>query len=84
MSKSTFKNLFYLRKNCVNKEGKASIMIRITVNGEMSQFSCQILLYSFHVKPGTYEVGVIYVRSPELRKLGIKELHLVKAIKMKK
>lgn len=41
------------------------------------------LLYSFHVKPGTYEVGVIYVRSPELRKLGIKELHLVKAIKMK-
>lgn len=42
------------------------------------------LLYSFHVKPGTYEVGVIYVRSPELRKLGIKELHLVKAIKMKK
>ena len=39
MSKSTFKILFYLRKNYVNKEGKASIMIRITVNGEMSQFS---------------------------------------------
>ena len=36
MSKSTFKILFYLRKNYVNKEGKASIMIRITVNGEMS------------------------------------------------
>ena len=35
MSKSTFKILFYLRKNYVNKEGKASIMIRITVNGEM-------------------------------------------------
>ena len=30
MSKSTFKILFYLRKNYVNKEGKASIMIRIT------------------------------------------------------
>ena len=42
------------------------------------------LLYSFHVKPDTYEVGVIYVHSPELRKLGIKELHLVKAIKIKK
>lgn len=41
------------------------------------------LLYSFHVKPGTYEVGVIYVRSPELRKLGIRELHFVKAIKCK-
>ena len=42
------------------------------------------LLYSFHVKPDTYEVGVIYVHSPELRKLGIKELHLVKAIKIKR
>ena len=42
------------------------------------------LLYSFHVKTDTYEVGVIYVHSPELRKLGIKELHLVKAIKIKK
>lgn len=36
------------------------------------------LLYSFHVKPETYEIGVIYVQSPELHKLGIKELHLVK------
>ena len=42
MSKSTFKILFYLRKNYVNKEGKASIMIRITVNGEMSQFSSKL------------------------------------------
>ena len=42
MSKSSFKILFYLRKNYVNKEGKASIMIRITVNGEMSQFSSKL------------------------------------------
>lgn len=42
MSKSTFKILFYLRKNYVNKEGKACIMIRITVNGEISQFSSKL------------------------------------------
>ncbi len=30
MSKSTFRILFYVRKNQVNKEGKASIMIRLT------------------------------------------------------
>ncbi|MFI3290071.1 MAG: site-specific integrase [Rikenellaceae bacterium] len=36
---STFKVLFYLRKNYLNKEGKASIMVRITIGGEMVQFS---------------------------------------------
>ena len=30
MSKSTFKILFYIRKNQVNKEGKSGIMIRLT------------------------------------------------------
>lgn len=42
MSKSTFKILFYLRKNQVNKDGKASIMIRVTINGEVSQFSSKL------------------------------------------
>lgn len=32
--KSTFRVLFYLRKNEVNKNGNSSIMVRITVNGE--------------------------------------------------
>ena len=36
MSKSTFKILFYLRKNYLNKEGKAGIMIRLSLNGEIS------------------------------------------------
>ena len=40
MSKSTFKILFYLRKNYLNKEGKAGIMIRL--NGEISQFSSKL------------------------------------------
>lgn len=42
MSKSTFKILFYLRKNQVNKDGKASIMTRVTVNGDVSQFSTKL------------------------------------------
>lgn len=36
MSKSTFKILFYLRKNQVNKDGKVSIITRLSVNGEVS------------------------------------------------
>ncbi len=42
MSKSTFKILFYLRKNQVNKDGKAGIMVRLSVNGEVSQFSSKL------------------------------------------
>ncbi|MEG0648023.1 MAG: Arm DNA-binding domain-containing protein, partial [Bacteroides sp.] len=39
---STFRVLFYLRRNYVNKEGKASIMIRITISGEVVQFSSKL------------------------------------------
>ena len=42
MSKSTFRILFYLRKNYLNKSGKAGIMIRLTVNGDMVQFSSKL------------------------------------------
>jgi len=39
---STFKILFYIRKNYVNKNGKVGIMIRITLNGEICQFSSKL------------------------------------------
>ncbi|MFR9589912.1 MAG: Arm DNA-binding domain-containing protein [Rikenellaceae bacterium] len=39
---STFRVLFYLRKNYVNKEGKASIMVRLTIGGDMLQFSSKL------------------------------------------
>lgn len=51
MSKSTFRILFYVRKNQVNKEGKASIMIRLTINGNTSQFSSKI-----EVEPELWDV----------------------------
>ena len=40
--RSTFKILFYVRKNYVNKSGKVGIMVRITLNGEISQFSSKL------------------------------------------
>ena len=51
MSKSTFRILFYVRKNQVNKEGKASIMIRLTINGNTSQFSSKL-----EVEPELWDV----------------------------
>ena len=42
MSKSTFTILFYLRKNQVNKGGTSNIMIRLSVNGDVSQFSSKL------------------------------------------
>lgn len=51
MSKSTFKILFYLRKNQVNKEGKVCTMIRLTVNGEVSQFSSKL-----DIEPALWDV----------------------------
>ncbi|MFS2871689.1 site-specific integrase [Phocaeicola dorei] len=52
MSKSTFRILFYIRKNQVNKDGKAGIMIRLTVNGEIAQFSSKL-----DVEPDLWDVN---------------------------
>ena len=51
MSKSTFRILFYVRKNQVNKEGQASIMIRLPINGNPSQFSSKL-----EVEPELWDV----------------------------
>ena len=39
---STFKILFYIRKNYLNKDKKAPIMIRVTINGKMVQFNSKL------------------------------------------
>ncbi len=49
MARSTFKVLFYLKKNNL-KEGKAPIMGRITVNGSLAQFSCKL-----NIKPELWD-----------------------------
>lgn len=42
MNKSTFKILFYIRKNQVNKYGTVCIMVRLTVCGDVTQFSSKL------------------------------------------
>ena len=39
---SKFKVLLYLKKSNLDKEGKAPIMGRITLNNSMAQFSCKL------------------------------------------
>ena len=40
--KSTFKTLFYLKKNEPKKNGHVVIMVRITVDGDQVQFSSKL------------------------------------------
>ena len=42
--RSTFKVLFYLKKNKLNKDGEAPIMARITIDGAVAQFSCKAFI----------------------------------------
>ena len=44
MKKNTFKVLFYLRGNHVNKDGTSAIMIRITIDGEMEQINSKLTI----------------------------------------
>ncbi|MDE5712725.1 MAG: hypothetical protein K2I16_03740 [Muribaculaceae bacterium] len=39
MKKNTFKVMFVIRRNQVNRDGKCSIVIRITVNGEYERLN---------------------------------------------
>ncbi|MDL2255590.1 site-specific integrase [Parabacteroides sp. OttesenSCG-928-K15] len=39
--RSTFKVLFYLKRNEANKKGEVPVMCRITIDGTISQFSCK-------------------------------------------
>ena len=42
--RSTFKVLFYLKKNNLNKNGEAPIMARITIDGAIARFSCKAFI----------------------------------------
>jgi len=42
--KSTFKILFYARKNYVTKNGEVGIMTRISLNGQKTQFSTKLMV----------------------------------------
>lgn len=42
MSRSTFRVLFYLKRNAPKKNGLVPVMCRITVNGKIFQFRCKL------------------------------------------
>lgn len=50
MKRSTFKILFYLKKNNLKPDGKAPVMGRITVNTSIAQFSCKL-----NIKPDLWD-----------------------------
>jgi hypothetical protein len=49
--RSTFKVLFYLKKNSLNKDGEAPIMVRVTIDGTIAQFS-----YKASIRPDLREI----------------------------
>jgi len=60
--KSTYRVLFYLKKNAILKNGKTIIMIRITINGEIAQLSSKL-----QVNPDCWDVktGIVKGRTAE-------------------
>lgn len=44
MRRSTFRILFYLKRNAQKKNGLVPVMCRVTINGEISQFSCKFMV----------------------------------------
>jgi len=52
--RSTFKILFYIKKNAIKSNGQVPVMARITVNGEIAQFSlkCDVNPADWNSKAG--------------------------------
>ena len=58
--RSTFKVLFYLKRNAPKKNGLVPVMCRVTVNGKLSQFSCKL---DVEEKSWNVELGRVSGRS---------------------
>lgn len=58
--RSTFKVLFYLKRNAPKKNGLVPVMCRVTVNGKISQFSCKL---DVEEKSWNVELGRVSGRS---------------------
>lgn len=73
--KSTYRVLFYLKKNAILKNGKTIIMIRITINGEIAQLSSKL-----QVNPDCWDVktGTVKGRTAEANNIN-RQLHNLKS-----
>lgn len=58
--RSTFKVLFYLKRNAPKKNGLVPVMCLVTVNGKLSQFSCKL---DVEEKSWNVELGRVSGRS---------------------
>lgn len=58
--RSTFKTLFYIKKTSVRKDGKAPIMVRITIDGQDIVFSSKLF-----VNPTIWKNGAASGKSVE-------------------
>ena len=58
--RSTFKVLFYLKRNAPKKNGLIPVMCRITINGKIAQFSCKL---DVEEKSWNVELGRVSGRS---------------------
>jgi len=76
--KSTFRTLFYLRKNQPRKDGTVPVMVKVTVNGESVQFNSKV-----NVDPGIWnsEAGKTIARSKEAVDINIALHNLKMAIR---
>lgn len=52
MKKNTFKILFHIRGNLTNKDGKASIIARIAINGEYERVSTLLTFWPLCLPTG--------------------------------
>ncbi len=78
MSKCTFKTLFYIRKNYINKDGETPIMVRITINGKMVQFSSKI---SVDLKQWNVAAGRVCGKDQAAKETNLALENLLMAIK---
>jgi len=64
--KSTFRILFYVRRNYINKKGETGIMVRITLDGEIALFSSKL-----NVNPDNWDTksGKVTSNTKEARNL---------------
>lgn len=64
--KSTFSILFYINRNESIKDGTVVIMVRITIDGILSQFSSKFLVY-----PNVWDntIGRAKATTPQMRNI---------------
>jgi len=65
IKKSTFKVLLYLKKNAPKKNGKVTVMCRITVKGKQSAFSTKL---DISVSNGDLKYGRVLGKSREAKR----------------